>query len=77
MIQIKLAQKSDLPKCAKILKDTYNNNVLNEGWTEESSIAICDFYFKINPDLFFVATRGVRLLDLHSPILNLGLMEIS
>ncbi len=55
MIEIKLAQKNDLPQCAEILRDIYNNNVLNEGWTVENSNAICEFYFKLNPDLFFVA----------------------
>lgn len=55
MIQIKLAEKNDLPQCAEILRDIYNNNVLSEGWTIESSNAICKFYFKLNPDLFFVA----------------------
>ena len=55
MIEIKLAEKKDLKQCATILMEIYNNNVLSEGWTEKSSNAICEFYFKINPDLFFVA----------------------
>ena len=55
MIEIKLAEKQDLAQCAEILREIYNNNVLSEGWTEESSNAICEFYFKLNPDLFFVA----------------------
>ena len=55
MVEIKLAEKKDLLQCASILKNIYNNNVLREGWTEDSSNAICEFYFKINPDLFFVA----------------------
>ena len=55
MIEIKLAEKQDLVQCAEILREIYNNNVLSEGWTEESSNAICEFYFKLNPDLFFVA----------------------
>ena len=55
MIEIKLAEKEDLTQCAEILRDIYNNNVLNEGWTIKSSNAICDFYFKLNPTLFFVA----------------------
>lgn len=55
MIVIGLAQKNDLPQCANILREIYNNNVLSEGWTIESSNAICEFYFRINPDLFFVA----------------------
>ena len=54
MVEIKLAEKKDLLQCSRILKNIYNNNVLSEGWTEESSNAICEFYFKINPDLFFV-----------------------
>ena len=55
MIRIKLAEKNDLSDCADILRQVYNNNVLNEGWTKESSNAICEFFFKLNPDLFFVA----------------------
>ena len=55
MIEIKPANAKDLLQCARILRDIYNNNVLNEGWTEKSSIAICNFYFKLQPDLFFVA----------------------
>ena len=55
MIVIGLAQKNDLPQCANILREIYNNNVLSEGWTIESSNAICVFYFRLNPDLFFVA----------------------
>ena len=55
MIEIKLAEKKDLTQCAEILRDVYNNNVLSEGWTNESSNTICEFYFKLNPDLFFVA----------------------
>ncbi len=62
MIEIKLAQKNDLPQCAEILRDIYNNNVLNEGWTVESSNAICEFYFKLNPDLFFVAKNGDEVI---------------
>ena len=55
MFEIRLAEKKHMSHCAKILMDIYNNNVLNEGWTEESSNDICNFYFKLNPDLFFVA----------------------
>lgn len=61
-IEICLAKKSDLPKCAGILREIYNNNVLNEGWTEKSSNAICEFYFKLQPDLFFVAKDGGDIL---------------
>ena len=55
MIKIELAKKKDLKECAKILMEIYNNNVLNEGWTDESSYAICEFYFKMQPELFLVA----------------------
>ena len=55
MIEIKPVEKSDLPECAKILMNIYNNNILSEGWTKESANAICEFYFKLQPDLFFVA----------------------
>jgi len=62
MIEIKLATKNDLTQCAKILRDIYNNNVLNEGWTEKSSNEICDFYFKLQPDLFFVAKDNEKVI---------------
>ena len=59
MIKIENATEEDLKYCAKILMDIYNNNVLNEGWTIESSNEICRFYFNLQPDLFFVAkARG-------------------
>ena len=62
MIEIKLAEKSDLPECAEILRDIYNNNVLSEGWTVESSNAICEFYYKLNSDLFFVAKDDTQVV---------------
>lgn len=55
MIEIRLAKRKDLGECAKILKNIYNNNVLSEGWTEKTSNNICNFYYKLQPDLFFVA----------------------
>lgn len=58
MIEIKLAEENDLTQCADILREIYNNNVLNEGWTIESSNDICEFYYKLNPDLFFVAKNN-------------------
>ncbi len=59
-MKIQIATSNDLPQCAKILMDIYNSNVLNEGWTTESSNAICQYYFKKQPDLFFVAKdKGV------------------
>ena len=62
MIEIKLANKNDLAECAKILREIYNNNILNEGWTEQSSNAICDFYFKLQSDLFFVAKDNGKVV---------------
>lgn len=58
MIEFTMAKKKDLILCAEILRNIYNNNVLNEGWTVESSISICEFYFKLQPDLFFVAKNN-------------------
>lgn len=62
MIEFKLAELDDLSHCAEILKEIYNNNVLNEGWTDESSNAIVNFYFKLNPDLFFVAKNNTQVV---------------
>lgn len=44
------------------MKDIYNANVLSEGWTEESSLNICKFYFKLQPDLFFVAKKEGKVV---------------
>lgn len=54
-IKIINAKHEDLKDCARILREIYNSNVLNEGWTEDSSNAICEFFFKLQPDLFYVA----------------------
>lgn len=54
-IKIMNAKHEDLGQCASILREIYNSNVLNEGWTEKSSNAICEFFFKLQPDLFYVA----------------------
>jgi len=62
MVEIKNAVKEDLQQCAKILRNIYNNNVLSEGWTEQSSNAICNFYFNLQPDLFFVAKDGDKVV---------------
>lgn len=60
--EIVLATAKDIPMCAKILRDIYNSNVLSEGWTEESSKAICNFYYKLQPDLFFVAKKESKIV---------------
>ena len=56
------ATKNDLPACAKILKDIYNANILSEGWTDASSLSICEFYYKLQPDLFFVAKHEGKVV---------------
>lgn len=56
------ATKSDLAGCASILKEIYNSNILSEGWTDESSLAICEFYFKLQPDLFYVAKKEGKVV---------------
>lgn len=53
--KIASVKKTELKNCAKILRDIYNSNVLNEGWTEETSLNTCKFFYKQNKDLFFVA----------------------
>ena len=62
MIKINNAKKEDLKHCANILMDIYNNNVLNEGWTVESSNKICEFYFNMQSDLFFVAKSDDEII---------------
>ena len=56
------ASSDDLKECASILKRIYNNNVLSEGWTDESSLNICRFYYRLQPDLFFVAKRKGKVV---------------
>ena len=60
--EIVLATQKDIPMCAKILKDIYNSNVLSEGWTDESSKAICEFYYKLQPDLFYIAKKEGKVV---------------
>ena len=52
----------DLTQCAEILKSIYNSNVLSEGWTDQSALEICKFYFKLQPDLFFVAKADDKVV---------------
>ena len=61
-IQIENASKNDLRACAEILKSIYNSNILSEGWTDESALNICKFYFKLQPDLFFVAKADKKVV---------------
>ena len=56
------AGAEDMNGCARILREIYNNNVLSEGWTEESSLNICKFYYKMQPDLFFVAKKDGKVI---------------
>ena len=60
--EIVSASQKDLPGCAKILKDIYNANVLSEGWTDESSLNICKFYYNLQPDLFYVAKKEGKIV---------------
>lgn len=60
--EIVLATPTDIEGCAKILKDIYNSNVLSEGWTKQSSKAICEFYYNLQPDLFFVAKKEGKVV---------------
>jgi len=55
MFIIRNMKQDDVSKCAGIVMEIYNNNILNEGWTEETSNAFVGFVFKIQPDLCFVA----------------------
>ena len=60
--QIVKASSEDLVGCANILRSIYNNNVLAEGWTEKSALDICKFYYKLQPDLFFVAKKQGKVV---------------
>ena len=54
-MKIEIAKKKDLKECARILRENYNDGVLSEGWTEESSNSICKFFYNLQKDLFLVA----------------------
>lgn len=60
--EIVLANTNDLKGCAKILKDIYNSNVLSEGWTDKSSLDLCTFHYKRQPDLFYVAKKEGKVV---------------
>jgi len=56
-VTVDLAAAKDLPACAKIIVDIYNNNILKQGWTQKAAERICKFYYHLQPDLLFVAKR--------------------
>ena len=62
MIKIENAKQEYLKHCAKILMDIYNSNVLDEGWTVNSANEICQFYFNMQSDLFFVAKSDNEII---------------
>ncbi len=62
MISINLATQKDLQSCARILMDNYNSSVLNEGWTIKTATKLCNFFYKMQPDLFFVAKDGDKVV---------------
>ena len=57
-----LAKRRDIPECARIMKNIYNSNILSEGWTDKSAKALCEFYYNLQPDLFFVAKRNNKVI---------------
>ena len=65
MISINLATQKDLQSCARILMDNYNSSVLNEGWTIKTATKLCNFFYKMQPDLFFVVNDERLLIASH------------
>lgn len=56
------ASDNNLNECASILCQEYNNNMLNEGWAKEDALKYCKFYFKLQPDIFFVAKNDSEVV---------------
>lgn len=53
---------NEIEKCANILCQEYNNNILNEGWSLDNAIKLCEFYFNLQPDLFYVAKNNCEVI---------------
>lgn len=54
-IKIRIAEKEDLQQLAEVYNFTYKKFDIGEEWTVESSKKLLDYWFKRQPDLFFVA----------------------
>ena len=77
MIEIKLAEKNDLPQCAEILRDIYNNNVLDEGGLLKVQMLFANFTLNKIQIYSLLQKIKMKLLALPFLILNLGLMVIN
>lgn len=53
--KIKNASVDDIFQCADIMLHEYNNNSLGEGWSKQRAVELCEFYYRLQPDLFWVA----------------------
>lgn len=50
-----LKEKSDLSVIAEQYADYYNHSVLGENWTKEAATELFNYFYKLAPDLLFVA----------------------
>lgn len=55
MINIRLASKNDLKEIAILNSNVYNKLKIGEEWNAEGSEKLMEFFYKFQPDLFFVA----------------------
>ena len=52
---IRIVEKADIKLLAKIYKDLYDNVDIGENWSIDSAIALLNYWYEKQKDLFFVA----------------------
>lgn len=58
MINIRLANKKDLPLLADIYKTAYNSLNIGENWNNDSALKLIEHLYHEQEDLFFVAEEN-------------------
>lgn len=59
---IKHASAENIEQCALIMLTEYNNNILKEDWTLDCALKLCEFYYKLQPDLFLIAQKEEEVI---------------
>ena len=60
-MEIILAKEDDIKQIAETYCDSFNL-ISSEGWTKEAAIKLFEFWFKRQPDLFFVAKDDGKII---------------
>lgn len=55
MIDIRPVDTSHLPQLARVYADSYNSVHIGETWDAKSALALMNYFYKEQPDLFFAA----------------------